>query len=386
MAEPLFLLKVGELYLKGDNRPLFEDRLVAVLERAAHPARIRNHRGKLTVEGAGHDPGLLQRLERVFGIVSIELAHRVETDEGAIVSAAVELASAEASGARTFRISARRSWKGFHLGSVEVNRLAGAAVAEATGLAVDLGEPDLDVRIEVGTPDTYVYTRRVPGAGGLPVGCSGRALLLLSGGIDSPVAGWLAMRRGLTLDAVHFHSPPHTGPAALRKVRDLSGILASWQGGVRLHVVPFTVAQEAVRDAVREDYRVLMYRRLMVRIACRLAGGCGARALVTGESLAQVASQTLENMSCVEAASTLPVLRPLLTYDKIEVIRKARRLSTYEVSIRPGEDCCALFVPRHPVTRGRAHACERFERELDAEDLVESCAGAAEIEEISQPS
>ncbi|MBW2261736.1 MAG: tRNA 4-thiouridine(8) synthase ThiI [Deltaproteobacteria bacterium] len=386
MAEPLFLCKVGELYLKGDNRPLFEKKLVASIERAVGPARIRDHRGKLTVEGAGHDPEVLQRLERVFGIVSIELAHRVETDEDDILSTAVTLARSEASGARTFRISTRRTWKGFHLNSVDLNCLAGAAVARATGLAVDLGDPDLDVRIEVGTPHTYVYTRRIPGAGGLPVGSSGHAVLLLSGGIDSPVAGWLAMKRGLTLDAVHFHSPPHTGPAALRKVRDLTGILASWQGAVRLHVVPFTVAQEAVRDTVREDYRVLIYRRLMVRIACLLAERSRARALVTGESLAQVASQTLENMSCIEAAAALPVLRPLVTYDKIEVIQRARRLSTYEVSIRPGEDCCALFVPRHPATRGRHDVCERCEDDLDVEDLVESCAGAAVTEEISPPS
>jgi len=386
MAEPLFLLKTGELYLKGDNRPLFEERLVASIERAAGGARIHDHRGKLTVEGQGHDPDLLQRLERVFGIVSIELAYRIETDEDGIVAAAVERARADAAGARTFRISARRAWKGFHLGSVDINRLAGAAVVEATGLAVDLGEPDLDVRIEVGTPHTYVYTRRVPGAGGLPCGSSGRACLLLSGGIDSPVAGWLAMRRGLVLEAVHFHSPPHTGPAALRKVRDLSAVLAAWQGPVRLHVVPFTIAQEAVRDAVREDYRVLLYRRLMVRIACRIASRSGAGALVTGESLAQVASQTLENMSCVEAASELPVIRPLVTYDKIEVIRQARRLSTYDISIRPGEDCCSLFVPRHPVTRGRRHVCDRCEGDLEVEDLVESCSDAAVVEEISPPS
>ena len=385
-GEPLFLLKAGELYLKGDNRHLFEERLVASLERAAADARIRNHRGKLTVEGVGHDPQVLSRLERVFGIVSIELAHRVPTGEDEIIAAAVALARAGASGASTFRISARRTWKGFSLRSMDINRQVGAAVAAATGLIVDLGEPDLDVRIEVGTPDTFLFTRRVPGAGGLPVGSSGRAMLLLSGGIDSPVAGWLALRRGLVCDAVHFHSPPHTGPAALRKVRDLAGVLAAWQGPLTLHVVPFTIAQEAVRDTVREDYRVLLYRRLMVRIACRLAGRVRAGALVTGESLAQVASQTLENMSCVEEASALPVLRPLVTYDKIEVIRRARELATYEISIRPGEDCCSLFVPRHPVTRGRRDVCERGEADLDVEDLVESCAGAVETEVISPPS
>jgi thiamine biosynthesis protein ThiI len=207
-------------------------------------------------------------------------------------------------------------------------------------------------------------------------------MLLLSGGIDSPVAGWLAMRRGLTLEAVHFHSPPHTGPEALQKVRDLGKLLAGWQGPLVLHVVPFTIAQEAVRESVRVDYRVLVYRRLMVRIACRLAAPSGGGTLVTGESLAQVASQTLENIACVERASVLPVIRPLVTYDKIEVVERARALGTYEISILPGEDCCTLFVPAHPVTRGRLEACERAERDLDVEDLVESCVQAAQTEAL----
>jgi thiamine biosynthesis protein ThiI len=251
---------------------------------------------------------------------------------------------------------------------------------------VNLGGPDLDVRIEVGTPHSYLFTRRVKGAGGLPAGCSGRALLLLSGGIDSPVAGWLAMKRGLALEAVHFHSPPHTGPAAVRKVRDLARHLSAWQAATRLHVVNFTPAQEAIRDAADEEYRVILYRRLMVRVACRIAAGAGALALVTGESLAQVASQTLENMTCVEQASDLPVLRPLVTHDKSEVVRQARELGTYDISIRPGEDCCSLFVPRHPVTRGRIDACRRNEEALDVESLVSGCLASAETEVVGATS
>jgi thiamine biosynthesis protein ThiI len=226
MSEPLFLLKTGELYLKGENRHVFEERLVASIRRAAPGLTVRNHVGKLTVEGAGHDPTVLDALSRVFGIVWIELAHRVESAPRPILDAAVTLAR-EQVGATSFRISARRTWKGFAMRSVEINREAGTAVVEATGLPVDLEGADLDIRIEVGTPHAYLFARRVPGAGGLPGGSSGRAILMLSGGIDSPVAGWLAMRRGLEIEAVHFHSPPHTGPAALRKVRDLSRVLAS---------------------------------------------------------------------------------------------------------------------------------------------------------------
>lgn len=390
MAEPLFLLKAGELYLKGGNRPAFEERLVASLGKATPGGRIHGHVGKLTVEGLGHDPQVLDRLARIFGIVSVEQAWRVDTDGRAIIEAAVTLASdaVDAAGGslRTFRISARRTWKGFGMRSIEINREAGAAVERATGLAVNLDNPDLTVWIEVGTPHTHLFTRRVPGAGGLPAGCSGRALLLLSGGIDSPVAGWLAMRRGLSIEAIHFHSPPHTGPASLRKVRDLAALLASWQGQVLLHVVPFTSAQEAVRDMVREDYRVLTYRRLMMRVACRLAERCGLATLVTGESLAQVASQTLENMACVEDASAMPVIRPLVTYDKSEIISRARTLGTYEISIRPGEDCCSLFVPKHPVTRGRVRDCEHGERDLDVEELVTGCVEQTRSAEITPPS
>jgi thiamine biosynthesis protein ThiI len=387
--ERLLLLKVGELYLKGANRPLFERRLMDHLGEvvARRGARARSYKGKIAVTGAGHDPVLLDALRRVFGIVSIELATAVPTDERAILAAAVELAAGEVESAagriRTFRIDARRTDKRFGLESIDINRRAGAAVVEATGLGVDLGDPDLTVRIEVDTPRSYLYTRRVAGAGGLPRHSAGRALLLLSGGIDSPVAGWLAMRRGLGIEAVHFHSPPHTGPAAVRKARDLARLLASYQGGTSLHLVPFTSAQQSVRDAVREDYRVLAYRRMMMRVAGRLASRRAAGALVTGESLSQVASQTLPNLRCVELATELPVLRPLVTYDKSEVVERARELGTYEVSIRPGEDCCSLFVPAHPVTRGRPETCSAEEERLDVEALVDECVDGTRTELVA---
>ncbi len=386
--EPVFLLKTGELYLKGDNRHLFLKKLVADLARVAarSGATVVDHVGKLAVRGAGHDLALLDALGRVFGIVSIEIATSVPTDEGAIVDQAVVLASErvrEAAGAlASFRIHARRSHKGFALSSVEVNRIAGAAVAVATGLSVNLDEPDLTIWIEVDSPRTYLYSRRVPAAGGLPAGSAGRAVLLLSGGIDSPVAGWLAMRRGLAISAVHFHSPPHTGPAALGKVEDLARALAAWQGRMDLFLVPFTAAQEAVRDAVREDYRVLAYRRLMMRVACVLAGRTRASAVVTGENLAQVASQTIENLGCVERACELTVLRPLVTYDKSEVIERARDLRTFDISIRTGEDCCSLFVPRHPVTRGRPGVCVSEEAKLDLDTLVRACVEGTVTETI----
>jgi thiamine biosynthesis protein ThiI len=387
-AEPLFLLKIGEIYLKGDNRPRFEQMLVDSLRRAVEPhgAVVKNYHGKLAVHGAGHAPAVLDALMKVFGIVNIEVAFGVQTDMDALVAQSVVLAREAVNGSggriRTFRIDARRSFKQFPANSIEINREAGAAVVEATGLRVDLGNPDLWVRIEVGKPHCYVYTHRIPAAGGLPAGCSGRAVLLLSGGIDSPVAGWYAMKRGLAIQAVHFHSPPHTGPAALRKVRDLARILAAWQGNVRLHVVGFTRAQEAVRDAVREDYRILIYRRIMMRVANRIASQEKATALVTGESLGQVASQTLENLGCVEDVSGNPVIRPLVTFDKSEVVERARKLGTYEISIRKGEDCCSLFVPAHPATKGRLGICRAEEDKIDVDALVDDCVETAGTETI----
>ncbi len=380
-----FLLKAGEIYLKGGNRRTFERLLAGNLRSALDGVpgvEVRGGGGKFEVSGAGHDPGVFRRIARVFGVVEIDLAFGVETDRRTVETTAVALARSAAGGsggaARTFRISARRSWKQFELTSQQLNSEVGALVQRETGMGVDLERPDIDVRIEVGPHETHLYAGRVAGAGGLPVGGSGRALLLLSGGIDSPVAGWLGMRRGLRVDAIHFHSPPYTGPAALRKVGDLAGVLAEWQGAIRLNVVGFTKAQEIVRTCTREEYRVIMYRRLMMRIASRVAASSGADAILTGESLGQVASQTLENIACVEDASDLTVLRPLVTYDKSEIVSRARTLGTYEISIRQGEDCCSLFVPRHPVTKGKLLACEREERRFDVASVVDACVASVE--------
>jgi thiamine biosynthesis protein ThiI len=258
-------------------------------------------------------------------------------------------------------------------------RLGRAVQQRHPGLRVDLGRPDLRIHVEVREREAYVYDRVEPGPGGLPVGSSGRALLLLSGGIDSPVAGWMAMKRGLHVDSVHFHTPPYTAPQAAEKAVAIARELAAWGGRpTRVQLVPLTAVQQAIGAAVPERWWTVVLRRVMVRVAGRLARRSGHRALVTGDSLGQVASQTLENMAVVDAAAELPILRPLIGLDKAEIVERARRIGTFELSVQPFEDCCVLLSPRHPATRAQPEAVALAERELALPDLIEAALTGTE--------
>jgi thiamine biosynthesis protein ThiI len=280
----------------------------------------------------------------------------------------------------SFKIEARRADKRFAPTSMDIARHVGARVQEATGLAVDVHAPALRLGIEVGTDVAYVFAATYDAPGGLPVGASGRALLLLSGGIDSPVAGWLAAKRGLTLDAIYFHSPPYIGEKSRDKVLALGKQLARWQALRSVTIVPFTPVQKRLRDAGPGELAVVLYRRMMLRIADAVADKLEADALVTGDNLGQVASQTIENLTAIEAAARRVVLRPLITYDKVETTALARRIGTYETSILPYEDCCSLFVPSHPATRARAVDAEKVEAQLDvAAEIAAAVAGSERI-------
>ena len=379
----LIVLRVGELFLKGANRYQFEDLLEANVRRALAGVEVQLERGqgRLFVECLPDEiDRCLKRLTLVFGISSLSPAQSVPPNLDAIAAAALEL-TAEQLGRRSvgsFRISARRSDKRFPVPSPEIGREVGARIVLATGLAVDLHSPELTVGVEVGPRRSFVFIERVAGAGGLPVGSSGRVALLLSGGIDSPVAGHLMQKRGCSLRAVYFHSPPYTGARTRAKVEQLAARLAPAQGELTLEVVPFTPIQLAVRDGAPGEMTVVLYRRAMIRIAVELARRSGCLALATGENLGQVASQTLENLACIEEAAELPVLRPLLCYDKAETIALAQRLGTYELSIEPYEDCCSLFVPKHPLTRARPSAIARVEARLELAPLLERAAAEAE--------
>jgi thiamine biosynthesis protein ThiI len=386
--DSVILCRYGELFLKAGNRKAFE-RVLADNVRAALAevprARVEQTHGRLLVHLPADDAEeAAGRLARVFGLVSLSIARQVEAraDLEAITATAVDEARAAIARDRpaSFKVESRRPDKRFPRSSLEIDRHVGAAVQAATSLAVDVHTPALRLGIEVGTDVAHVFAGKHDAPGGLPVGASGRALLLLSGGIDSPVAGWLAAKRGLALDAIYFHSPPYIGEKSRDKVIALGKQLARWQALRSVTVVPFTNAQKKLRDAGPAELAVVLYRRMMMRIADAVADKLEIGALVTGENLGQVASQTIENLTAIEAAARRVVLRPLVTYDKVETTALARRIGTYETSILPFEDCCSLFVPTHPATRARAQDAERVEEKLDvAAEIAEAVAGSERI-------
>jgi thiamine biosynthesis protein ThiI len=379
--------RFGEIFLKGANRGRFERMLVDNVRLAVADvpgARVTAPHGRVLVTVPAEQlEDACVRLARVFGLVSVSPARAVPATVPAILEAAVDRAEAAAAATpaiRAFKVEARRSDKRFPLTSQEIAREAGARIAAATGLPVDLHDPPLTVGIEVGTEVAHVFCENRPGPGGLPVGASGKAMLLLSGGIDSPVAGWLAAKRGVTLDAVYFHSPPFVGEKSRDKVVALARELGRWRALRTLYVAPFTEIQQKLREAGPAELAVVLYRRMMMRVADLLADRRGAGALVTGENLGQVASQTLPNMGVIDEAARRLVLRPLSTNDKMETIALARRIGTYETSVLPYEDCCALFVPAHPATAARLVDAQRAEERLDV--AAEAAAVAAAAEEV----
>ncbi|TRY27186.1 tRNA 4-thiouridine(8) synthase ThiI [Brevibacillus sp. LEMMJ03] len=388
MKYDVILIRYGELALKGRNRDLFEEALVQSVKSVLRPfanIKVRRNYGRMYVELHGEDAhAVVERLRRVFGISSISPTVQVEPDEQTIKAKALELIRHMQPQPKTFRVETRRADKRFPKQSMEVSRMVGTHILRSIPeIKVDVHQPEAVVNIEIRAEGTYISCETIPGPGGLPVGSGGKVLLLLSGGIDSPVAGWMMMKRGVTLEAIHFHSYPFTSERALQKVRDLAHKLAHWGGTVRLHVVPFTEIQTAIREKCPEDYLITIMRRFMMRIAERVAARTGALALATGESLGQVASQTLESMNTINKVVSIPILRPLIGMDKTEITDIARRIDTYELSILPYEDCCTIFTPKNPVTRPKPHVAERFEEKLDVEALVEDAVNRTVIEEIT---
>ncbi len=378
------LVRWGEIGLKGGNRQEFLDRLARNLRQALQPwpgAEVIALSGRFLVELAGHGSDAVAALARVFGVTSVSPARRVALDPPALIAACVDAAAAAlaATAHPTFRVKVNRADKRIAGTSIELERTAGAAVlARFPSLRVSLDHPDLVVGADLREEGAFVYHERRPGPGGLPVGSLGRALLLLSGGIDSPVAGWLAMKRGLTLEAAFFHAAEFTGHGAAEKVKELARVLSRWSPRFALHLLPFGPVQLEIKERCEPGYRTLLYRRMMHRIAVRLARLERQQALVTGDNLGQVASQTLENLALTAAASELPLLRPLLTYDKEETIALAKRIGTFEPSIRPALDCCTVFQPPRPRIRGDAAEIEAEEARLDLEPLLATALAGRE--------
>ncbi len=368
------LVRYGELALKGGQRGHFERRLAENLRSAlaAVPgARVERMRGRLLVRTEGRLEEALTAAARVFGVKSLSPVHRVAATEEAIRglgSALVGEALARrhpGAGPVRFAVRANRSDRRFPMRSDELAaRLGADALRDHPRLTVDLDDPELTLEVDVRDSGAYLFCERIPGPGGLPVGTLGRALCLLSGGIDSPVAAWMAMRRGLRTELVSFVSPPHTGAQTIAKVERLARVLAAWQPVTWLHLAPLTEVQEYLRREAPEPFHTLLDRRSMMRIATHLARRKKLRALVTGDNLGQVASQTLENMTVTDDASDLLVLRPLEALDKEEIIERARAIGTYEVSILPAPDCCTVWLPRSPVLHARRDEVEAVEAAL----------------------
>jgi len=386
MSEDLILVRFGELTIKGRNRGRFEEMLVKRIKLALadYPGlSYRKTFGRLYVQlnGADHE-AVARRLKDVFGIASFSRVARCGHDLQEIREQALQAVRQANPQPRTFKVSVKRAWKQYPHDSQEMNHLIGAHVLRQTPeLKVDVRRPDLELRVDIQPDGTYVYAAVEQASGGFPLGMNGKAMLLLSGGIDSPVAGWMAMRKGLEIEAVHFHSYPFTGEQSKDKVIALAQRLAYYGGQIRLHLVPFTELQTKLAQSGQEHLVITLMRRAMLEIAERLAERRGALAIVTGDSLGQVASQTLGSMNVIGRQTKLPLLRPLVMMDKLEIIRVAERIQTYETSILPYEDCCTLFVPKSPATNPNLRIIEKVENQLgpERERLVDEAVNHTEM-------
>lgn len=380
----ILLLKCGELVLKGLNRNVFEQKLITNLRRRLKGAgefRVYSLQSTIYVEPIEQDTidRAFDIASRVFGIASIARAAICEKDLDDIYRTAADYLSDTLLGAKTFKVECKRSDKRFALKSPELAReVGGVLLARYPHLTVDVHNPDVTVMVEIRDLNAFIHAGKVQGPGGMPVGSNGRAALLLSGGIDSPVAGHMIAKRGVELTCIHFFSYPYTSEQAKEKVVELAHILARWAGRMTLKVVPFTKIQEAIRDQCPEDMFTLVMRRFMMRIAQRLAQEEHLGAIVTGESLGQVASQTMEAMLCTGSVCSLPVFRPLIGMDKEEIVVRSRAIGAFETSILPYEDCCTVFTPRHPLTKPRLAQVEEGERGMDVDALVEEACALVE--------
>ena len=384
----VLLVHYHEIALKARNRPFFVNQLVRNLKRATADfpvRRIQKLPGRLLLELAGENAAqeVAERVRRVFGVTNCCSALRCDLDLEALKDTAAKALAGRPF--QTFRVTARRAYKTFPLTSPQLNEILGTFVLERFPARVDLKNPELTLFVDILPKEAFIYLEKVPGPGGLPVGVAGRVIALLSGGIDSPVAAYRMMRRGCQVSFVHFHGAPFLDRRTQEKAREIVKLLTRYQYTSRLYLVPFGEVQQEVVVNTPAPYRVLLYRRLMARIAEHLASLEGAKALVTGESLGQVASQTLENLTVIEEAVKLPLFRPLIGMDKEEITEQAKEIGTYEISIQPDQDCCTLFVPRHPATRATMDDIGRAEMTLDLDRLVKAGAERADLEAFTSP-
>ncbi|WP_420493836.1 tRNA uracil 4-sulfurtransferase ThiI [Macrococcus psychrotolerans] len=384
------LVRYGELTLKSGNRNTFVNQLKSNIKYALIPLtgyKVNANRDRMYVEVTedADVEEIMKRISKVFGVHSVSPVVKVEKDIDQIKSSAVKLARDIDAPGVTFKVDAKRSDKGFPYDTFALQQeLGGEILSNIEHLTVDVKKPDYKLLVEIRSDAAYLYSRVIKGAGGLPVGTGGKTLLMLSGGIDSPVAGIEVMKRGVTIEAIHFHSPPFTSEEAKQKVIDLTRIMAETTGEIKLHLVPFTDIQKMIHKKVPENLTMTSTRRMMLKIADKFARQIDAKALVNGENLGQVASQTLGSMYAINAVTNLPILRPLLTLDKDEIIIKAKEIGTFETSIQPFEDCCTIFTPKNPKTNPRLDKVESFEAGTDFDAMIEEAVANIETLTISK--
>ncbi|MBE6776902.1 MAG: tRNA 4-thiouridine(8) synthase ThiI [Ruminococcaceae bacterium] len=381
----IILIKNGELALKGLNRCNFEDILIKNIRRrlkSLGDVTIRKAQSAIYIEPQNDDfhfAEALARVKLIFGIAGFSRACVCLKDMDDILEKSVEYLKEPLEKIKTFKVEAKRADKRFPLTSPEICReVGGMLLSKYHHLKVDVHNPDITVFVEIRDTNAYVRAEQIQGAGGLPVGTAGTASILISGGIDSPVAAWTMAKRGLRLNAIHFASPPYTSPRAEQKVRTLLSKVARYSGCINLAIVPFTEIQDQIAEHCPEDYFTLIMRRIMMRIAERIAKDSGSLALITGESLGQVASQTLPALVTTDYVTTMPVLRPLIGMDKEEIVSISRNIDTFETSILPYEDCCTVFTPKHPKTRPTLESCAEAESKLDIEALIQKAINETE--------
>ena len=386
----IILLKLGEVVLKGLNRRSFEDKLMSnIRRRLQHCGKFQvvSRQSTIYVEPAGEGCDMEEAYalcKRVFGVIAVTRARPCPKDKDAMVSCAKSYLGDQLAKAKTFKVETKRSDKHFSMNSMEISQYVGGALHDAyPHLKVDVHDPELCVHVEVREKAAYVHGPSEPGAGGLPIGMGGKAVSLLSGGIDSPVASWMIAKRGVQLELVHFFSPPYTSQQAKEKVIALARELTPWCGRMTLSIIPFTEIQEEIRRACPEDHFTLIMRRFMMRLAERVARRTGCKALVTGECLGQVASQTMDALTVSDDACAMPVLRPVIGMDKEEIVRLSRKIGTFDTSILPYEDCCTVFTPRHPRLRPMPGEVEAAEQTLDIDAMVKAAVDGIERVQVN---
>lgn len=381
------LIRYAELALKGKNRSQFEKKLQENINIALKPypnVKLERTYGRMFVHlnGSEYEP-IMETLAKIFGIHSFSLAVKVENELENIQKGALRAVLQILDNKKTFKVAAKRANKGFPIDSQRLNYEVGSYILRNTeDLTVNVHEPDIEVKVEVRETATYITCATFKGMGGLPVGTGGKVVLMLSGGIDSPVAGFLAMKRGVVIEAIHFHSPPYTNERAKQKVVDLTKVLTEYGGKIRLHIVPFTNIQMLIQKNIPGNYTMTVMRRMMFRISERIAYNQKAFAIANGESLGQVASQTLHSMYTINEVTNMPVIRPLITMDKLEVIEVAKKIGTYDLSILPYEDCCTIFLSPETKTKPVREKANRFEEKLAIDDLVEEAVSNIEVIDI----